>query len=79
MTIMSGPYQRGYDEAIADVVTVVYFFWTFGKLNSGEMFKSWPRRLKLIGWVLSGVVFYLVFSYVLVPALRIMTDMFAGD
>lgn len=76
---MTSPYQRGYDEAIADVVTVVYLFWTFGKLDREKVLKSWPHSLKVVGWLLSGVALYLLFSYAVVPGLRIVVDTFGGN
>jgi hypothetical protein len=73
------PYQRGYDEAVADVAMIAYAFWTLGRLIEGTMFKSWPYRLRIVGWLLSVVAFYFAFSYVLIPGFRLVAEMFGGD
>jgi hypothetical protein len=72
-------YEKGYNDAVAEIATFAFAIWCFGQIHKGRMFKGWSGTLQLLGWAASILMFGLVFVYVVIPALRFISQLFTGS
>jgi hypothetical protein len=73
------PYDKGYNEAVTELLTVAYFFFAFWAMRNSQTIKRWNSKIQL-AWLLGTTALVaLAIAYLFVPLFHWLNQAFSGE